>query len=319
MKRKKTGLIYHKTYLEHEPGAFHPESPARLISIMEYLSEIQLIDKLELISPSPAEHQWISTIHTDEYINFIKYSCAHKNFQLDADTIICQNSYDVACLAVGGVLNAADAIMSGKIENAFCAVRPPGHHAECNRAMGFCIFNNVAIVAKYLQEKYGLTKILIIDWDVHHGNGTQNSFYQDSSVFYFSIHQFPFYPGTGRIEETGDEEGLGYNLNIPVKAGNGDEKYIKIFKNQLLPVVYMFKPDFILISTGFDAHYQDPLSAMQVTDEGFKKMTEIICEIADIFCNGRIISILEGGYNLQTLPKSIATHIKILKNGESDE
>ena len=220
---------------------------------------------------------------------------------------------------MGESLIAADAIMKEKITNAFCAIRPPGHHAEKNRALGFCLFNNIAITAKYLQQKHAIEKILIIDWDVHHGNGTQNAFYEDATVFYFSIHQSPHYPGTGLINETGIRKGERFTLNVPLTAGHGDEDYIEAFQSKLLPAANKFKPDFILISAGFDAHRDDPLAGMQLTETGFAKLTEIAADLADEFCNGKIISFLEGGYNLEKLAASVAAHIEILIKKSSHE
>ncbi len=215
-------------------------------------------------------------------------------------------------MAAGGMLSAIDAVMAGKVENAFCAVRPPGHHAVRDRAMGFCIFNNIAIGAKYIQEKYGLSKILIVDWDVHHGNGTQESFYEDPDVLYFSLHRYPFYPGTGSLSQKGQGDGLNLNLNFPLPAGSTDEDYLEIFEAQLKPAVVSFSPDFVLISAGFDAHVEDPLGGMAVTEEGFAMMTQIVKEIAQQCCESRLVSILEGGYHLQALADSVDAHIRVL-------
>ncbi|HEX9970586.1 MAG TPA: histone deacetylase [bacterium] len=313
---KRTGLVYHEDYLLHHAGSLHPESPERLQSIMNYLAETKLLTKLNRIEPYPAAIDWIATIHSRDYIESIRRICedyGHSN--LDADTAVCPDSYRVALLAVGGALAAADAMMNGEIDNAFCAVRPPGHHAEKNRAMGFCLFNNIAILARYLQQKYQLEKILIVDWDVHHGNGTQNAFYDDATVFYFSIHQWPHYPGTGLQTERGIGIGEGFTLNIPLAGGHGNEDYIRIFQNDLAPVVKAFKPNCILISAGFDGHWDDPLAGMQLTEAGYGQLTEVILEFANEFCGGRIISLLEGGYNLEMLAKSVATHIDALRNG----
>jgi len=307
-----TGLVYHEDYLRHFAGRGHPERPERLESIMNHLSETKLLDKLVSIEPYSAEIDWIATIHTRDYIDSIEQACAQGYGHLDADTGVCPESYPAALLAAGGAMAAVDAVMDNKIDNAFCAVRPPGHHAERNRARGFCLFNNIAITARYIQQQYQLEKILIIDWDVHHGNGTQNSFYDDPSVFYFSIHQWPHYPGTGLHTEKGIGKGEGFTLNVPLASGHGNNDYIDIFNNQLVPAAKNFQPDFILISAGFDGHYQDPLAGMQLTEKGYGRLTQIVVDLAEEFCKGRIISLLEGGYNLEVLARCVAAHLEAL-------
>ncbi len=258
--------------------------------------------------------EWVTAIHSPEYAKRVRDSCREGVKYMDSvDTPISPESYDVALAAVGGVLSAIDEVMAGNVSNAFCAVRPPGHHALRDRAMGFCLFNNVAISARYVQRKYGLSKVLIVDWDVHHGNGTQAAFYDDPTVLYFSTHQYPFYPGTGSEEEKGTGEGLGYNVNVPMPAGSGDEEYIKAFKEILKPKALEFKPDFVLISAGFDAHKDDLLGGMNVTVKGFEEMTAIVKDIAETCCNGRIVSVLEGGYNLSGLAESVEAHILALQ------
>jgi acetoin utilization deacetylase AcuC-like enzyme len=311
---RKTGLVYHKDYLLHQAGHGHPERPERLESIMNHLSETKLLEQLVRIEPYPADIDWIATIHTRDYIDMINQCCETDYHYLDADTGICPDSYRIALLAAGGAMAAADAVMNKKIHNAFCAVRPPGHHAERNRARGFCLFNNIAITARYLQKKYQIEKVLIIDWDVHHGNGTQNAFYDDPTVFYFSIHQWPHYPGTGLQSEKGIGKGEGFTLNVPLTGGHGNEDYIDAFEKLLVPAAKNFEPDFILISAGFDACYQDPLAGMQLTEKGYSQLTRIIVELANEFCEGRIISLLEGGYNLEILAHSVAAHIEVLRS-----
>jgi acetoin utilization deacetylase AcuC-like enzyme len=202
--------------------------------------------------------------------------------------------------------------MNKKITNAFCAIRPPGHHAVRDRAMGFCIFNNVAIGARYIQTKYNLSKILIVDWDVHHGNSTQATFYDDPNVLYFSCHQYPFYPGTGSEAEKGSGKGLNYNINVPLPAGAGDSAYLKVFNEKLKPAALSFSPDFVLISAGFDAHENDLLGGMKVTSEGFARMTQLVKQIAEKCCEGRLVSVLEGGYELEGLSASVEAHIRVL-------
>ncbi len=315
---RKTGLIYHQDYLRHYAGAGHPERSERLESIMEYLTKTKLLYKLVRIDPYPAGIDWIAKVHTVDYINFVKQACEHDYRYLDADTGICTDSYRIALLAAGGAMVAADAVMDKKVNNAFCAVRPPGHHAEKDRARGFCLFNNIAISARYLQQRYQIEKVLIVDWDVHHGNGTQNSFYDDPTVFYFSVHQWPHFPGTGLQIEKGIGKGEGFTLNVPLSGGNGNDDYIDVFENQLVPAAKNFKPDFFLISAGFDGHYQDPLANMQLTEKGYGQLTQIVVDLADEFCEGRIISLLEGGYNLEMLARSVATHIETLLGNQNE-
>lgn len=313
---KETGIVYNSIFLQHDTGLGHPERPQRLKAIAENLG---LLDEnsassLQKIPFVPAPLEWINTVHDFEYIRRVRQSCRDGVEYLDsADTPISEKSYEVAVSAVGGVLSAIDAVMSGKVKNAFCAIRPPGHHALKDRAMGFCIFNNVAIGARYIQKKYSLSKVLIVDWDVHHGNGTQDIFYDDPTVLYFSTHQYPFYPGTGSKGENGKGKGAGYNINVPLSAGSGDKEHIRAFKEVLKPAAIKFSPDFILISAGFDAHKDDLLGGLKVTSKGFSKMTGIIKEIAQKCCEGRIVSILEGGYELKGLADSVAAHISILQ------
>ncbi|MFZ5515681.1 MAG: histone deacetylase [Candidatus Zhuqueibacterota bacterium] len=308
-----TGFVYHDDYLLHTMGEWHPEQPKRLTSIVNYLRKNDLWDSLIHIQPYPAEVAWLETVHARPYIQSVEAACQSDQFQFDADTAVNRHSYRVALLAVGGALAAADAIVAGKVKNAFCAIRPPGHHAEKDAAMGFCLFNNVAITARYLQRQYDFKKILIIDWDVHHGNGTQNAFYSDPSVFYFSTHQWPHYPGSGLKTERGEGDGLGYTLNVPMASGQSDAEYVEVFEQILLPAAQRFEPDFILISAGFDAHSLDQLSGMEMTRVGYGKLTEIVMRLADEYCDGRIISLLEGGYNLEMLAQSVARHLEVLQ------
>jgi len=308
-----TGFVYHDDYLLHTMGEWHPEQPKRLTSVVNYLKKNDLWDSLTHIPPYSADVAWLETIHSSQYIQSVEAACQSDQFQFDADTAVNRHSYRVALLAVGGALAAADAIVAGKVKNAFCAIRPPGHHAEKDAAMGFCLFNNVAVAARYLQQNHGFKKILIIDWDVHHGNGTQNAFYSDPSVFYFSTHQWPHYPGSGLKTERGEGEGLGYTLNVPMASGQGDGDYVEVFEQILLPAAQRFEPDFLLISAGFDAHSLDELSGMEMTRVGYGKLTEIVMRLADECCDGRIISLLEGGYNLEMLAQSVARHLEVLQ------
>lgn len=228
------------------------------------------------------------------------------------DTQISEESFEIARLSAGSALRLVDGVMEGKLDNGFALMRPPGHHAERDLALGFCLFNNVAIAARYIQKKYGLKKILIVDWDVHHGNGTQHYFYEDPSVFYFSVHQYPFYPGTGSAEEKGRGAGLGTTVNVPLPAGCGDGEYLEVFKKSFYPRAIEFAPEFLLISAGFDAHACDPLGQMEVTREGYKKMTMIVQSVAEKCAGSRIISLLEGGYHLEALADSVQVHLESL-------
>ncbi|MBI4651298.1 histone deacetylase [Candidatus Desantisbacteria bacterium] len=307
----KTGFVYSPYYLEHNTG-HHPENPKRLQSIIKELKEKKIFEKLLHIDPYKATEQDISLAHDTDYAKEVWKKCVQKISNIDVDTVICEESYNVALMAVGGVMRGVDAVAGGEVENVFCAVRPPGHHAEKACGMGFCLFNNIAIGARYAQKKYGLKKILIVDWDAHHGNGTQNIFYSDPSVLYFSIHQFPHYPGTGKKEETGTGEGKGFTVNVPVNAGISEEDFLKKFSEELIPHAKKFKPDLFMISAGFDSHFEDFLASLPLTDKGFAMMTEIVKNLAKESCNGKIVSVLEGGYNLKALARAAALHIEIL-------
>ncbi len=308
-----TGFLYDPVYLKHDTGTGHPERPERLTAINDRLEQRGLLQHLVRLKPTAASPDWITTVHTPDYVERVKKSCQAGTGYVDTpDAPASRDSYEVALYAVGGVQVAIDAVMRGTITNAFCAIRPPGHHALKDRAMGFCLFDNVAIAAKYIQQKYKLTKVLIVDWDVHHGNGTQAAFYEDPTVFYFSVHQSPFYPGTGSAEEKGRGKGLGFTLNVPLEAGSGDARYQKAFLEQLRPAAAAFKPDFVLISAGFDAAKDDLLGRMKVTPGGFAELTRIVKEIAEQYCQGRLVAILEGGYNLESLAASVEAHVGVL-------
>ncbi len=309
----KTGLVYHPAYLGHDMGAGHPESPNRLRAIMQHLEQCGTAARLTMIAPREAEDEWIMQIHRPAYLSMLKTNApASGRLSLDSDTSMSPGSLTAAYLAAGGALAAVDAIMNKQVEHVFCAVRPPGHHAEAGRAMGFCLFNNVAIAARYVQKKYGLKRVLIVDWDVHHGNGTQHSFEDDPSVLFFSTHQFPHYPGTGRESERGRGAGEGFTINVPMEAGEGDEEYRSVFQKSLVPVADAFKPEFVIISAGFDAHKDDPLASMGLTEEGYADLTGIVAGIAKRHAEGRIFSSLEGGYNLTALAASVDSHIQAL-------
>jgi acetoin utilization deacetylase AcuC-like enzyme len=309
-----TGLVYHEDYLKHRTGPVHPEHEGRLIAIIDHLKKSDLWDNLLPITPSPADTKWILKVHTAEHLKFVKEACERGATVLDreGDTYVCRESYAVALLVVGGVLAGIDAVIGDKVKNAFCAVRPPGHHAGSSRAMGFCLFNNVAIGTRYAQEKYGLERVAIVDWDVHHGNGTQEIFYEDPSVLYISTHQYPYYPGTGSASERGKGEGEGFTLNLPLSAGTDGEEYVKLFKEKTVPALQDFNPDFLLISAGFDAHKDDPLAAIFLDESTYAEVTRMLAEFAKKHCHGRIVSVLEGGYDLTALPRCVEAHLREL-------
>lgn len=306
-----TGFVCHADYLEHDTGTYHVETEARLRAILTAVKKSGLSEKLVELEVKLAEVGQIEKIHSQTYIESLKRFCEAGGGHLDGDTPVCSRSYEVALLAAGGVIGAVRAVVKGQVDNAFCAVRPPGHHAERDRGMGFCLFNNVAIAARCLQ-KEGLAKIAIFDWDVHHGNGTQWAFYDDPAVFYASVHQYPFYPGTGAASDTGEGAGRGYTLNVPMPGWCGDEEYLSLIDETVLPAIRKFGPDFFLISAGFDAHRADPIGGMRVTTEGFAEMTSKVKEFAEKSCNGRLVSVLEGGYDLDKLAESVVAHISVL-------
>lgn len=308
-----TGLVSGDVYLRHHTGLGHPERPERLTAILARLEQSNLLARLVPIPPTPASTDWIAKVHHPDYIRRVAADCRDGVGYVDSpDAPASTDSYDVAIHAAGGVLAAVDAVIQGKVRNAFCAVRPPGHHALTNRAMGFCLFNNVAIAARYLQSKHKLARVLIVDWDVHHGNGTQAAFYADPTVLYFSTHQFPFYPGTGSATETGEANGRGFTLNAPLPPGTDDAQYQRVFQTVLQPAAAAFRPDFLLVSAGFDAAEGDLLGAMRLTPEGFATLTRIVKQIADEQCQGRLVTVLEGGYHLDRLAACVEAHIRAL-------
>ncbi len=309
-----TGLVYHPDFLLHDAGPRHPERPERLKAIMAGLERSGLLEILVRIEPRPAAEQWLAQIHTSAYLKELEEATQQAPRQLDPDTRVSPDSYRVAKLATGGVLTAVDAVVTGKISNAFAVIRPPGHHALPDRAMGFCLLNHVAIAARYIQKKHGLRRILIVDWDVHHGNGTQDVFYDDPSVLYFSTHQFPYYPGSGSAEEQGTGAGLGTTVNVPLPSGSGDAEILKAFREKLIPAAEAFRPDFVLISSGFDAHEQDPLAQLRITTPGYAALTQIVVGIAERHAKGRLVSLLEGGYDLKALAQATEAHLRVLMN-----
>ncbi len=311
----KTGFLYDERYQEHKTGRYHPEVPARLVCVYQGIKDAGLLSKLIPLKASPADLKWIELVHDRPYIERFKKACRSGESAFDSpDNQMCPQTYDVALLAVGGILDAVSQVMNGNLDNAFCAIRPPGHHAETNKAMGFCYFNNVAIAARYLQKQHGIKRVGIIDFDVHHGNGTQHIFEGDSTVYYYSIHEHPSfaYPGTGREFENGKDFGYGFTKNSPVLPGQGDEEYKNQIEKDLLPAFKEFNPEVILVSAGFDAHTDDDMSDMRLSTAGFSWIMKKLMALAEQTSKGRIISVLEGGYSLKRLPELAANHVKIL-------
>ena len=307
----KVGFVYDPIYLKHDTGQ-HPENANRLKAIMRYVERTGPWQQLVPVKPRAATIQELSLVHDRKYISHIQEVADKGGGWLDPDTVVSADSFKVARYAAGGVIKATDTVMAGELDSVFALVRPPGHHAGTRRAMGFCLFNNVAIAAKYALKKYVLGRIAIIDFDVHHGNGTQAAFYDEPRVLYISAHQSPHYPGTGSIDEVGDGRARGTTVNIPLPAGCGDGEYQRVFEQIIVPVVRRFNPQLILVSAGYDAHWADELAMMRMTITGFARITRIIKEMASQLCNGRLILSLEGGYNLTVLSSSVKAALDVL-------
>ncbi len=301
---RKTGIVKDSRYLQHSAGFAHPESPERLAAIYEMLDNPGMSWKFTEIEPRAATPEELAAIHSPSYIDYVAGTEGEDSVMLDPDTVTSPETYQTAKLAAGGFCNAINNVITGDVDNAFAFVRPPGHHAEHDAAAGFCIFNNVAIGAMHAILKHNMQRVLIVDWDLHHGNGTQHSFYNDPRVLYFSSHQYPYYPGTGGMDEIGRGSGKGYTVNVPLGGGAGDSEYVKIFRRILEPVAMEFNPELVLLSAGFDIYYQDPLGGMRVTPQGFAALMRILMNIADSCCQGRLVAVLEGGYHVQGLTKS---------------
>ncbi|TDI34844.1 MAG: histone deacetylase [Acidobacteria bacterium] len=309
-----TGFVFHPLSLHHLTGSDHPERPERVLAIQDRLRDGGVLAELEVLQPEPVETRWLREVHSPDYISRVEQACADGRPVVDsADTAISPGSWKAALLAAGGALQAVDRVMSGEWANGFVSCRPPGHHAEHNLAMGFCLFNNVAVAAAYLRARHGLERVAIVDWDVHHGNGTQHIFEDDPSVFYASLHQWPLYPGTGRAQERGRGAGVGATLNCPMDPGAGDDAYLKVMEEQVLPALAKFAPQAILVSAGFDAHRDDPLSATMVTEEGYRRMSRLLLDLAADACQGRLVSMLEGGYDLRALAASVEIHLQEMR------
>jgi acetoin utilization deacetylase AcuC-like enzyme len=311
---QKSALLADPIYRQHLAGRLdHPERPERYDAVVRALEGSGLINALTRIPLRAATEDELLLCHTPQYLRIARHDVeSGRPFLSTGDTDIGPNSWEVAAHAVGGVLNAVDTVITGGARNAFCAVRPPGHHANAVRGMGFCLFNNVAIAARYAQRKYGIGRVLIVDWDVHHGNGTQDIFYADGSVFFFSTHQWPLYPGTGRRDETGEGSGEGTTMNFPFPAGSGRAEILGAVQNSLMPAARKFRPELVLISAGFDSRIGDLLGQFTLTDDDFADLTRAVMEIADAHAGGRVVSLLEGGYNLSGLASASVRHVEAL-------
>ena len=309
-----TAFVHHPLYEKHDTGLGHPETPARYRVIMDAVRrDEQLWNMLVEITPDKAQQGLVQAAHTKEHFKRVENAFGDGLDRLDADTTISMQSFDAALFAAGGACRAVDAVMTEEASNAFVAARPPGHHATAEHAMGFCLFNNVAVAARYAQNRYKeIERVAIVDWDVHHGNGTQGIFYTDPSVFFFSMHQYPWYPGTGSRGETGHGRGVGTTLNVPVKAHTQASDQKSSFEAAIGEISSTAKPDLIIISAGFDAHLYDPLGQLRLMDEDFRSMTATVLQWAKETCGGRVISCLEGGYNLDTLGETVRVHVEQL-------
>jgi acetoin utilization deacetylase AcuC-like enzyme len=326
------GFCSSPRFVEHLTGPHHPERPDRIRAIHRAVQAAGLIDSpdpfpefridlgplppsgvklIELEEPAPLDEQWIRLVHDQKYIDRVRRVCTAGGVLDQGDTPVCPASFDLARMSAGGVVQCCDAVMSGRVRRAFSAGRPPGHHAEPDRPMGFCLFSNVAIAARYLQKKYHLPHLAIVDFDVHHGNGTEAAFDDDPSVLFISLHQDPrtCYPGSGYDWDVGTGAGRGTTLNLPFNPGSNDQDYLRVMEQRVIPKLDDFRPEFLLISAGFDAHYDDPLAQVNLSEEGFARITQLLVAAAERHCEGRVVSALEGGYNLGALGRSVVRHL----------
>jgi acetoin utilization deacetylase AcuC-like enzyme len=310
-----TGYVYDPIYLEHDLRG-HPENQQRLKAILRVLEQYGMMERLVSIPAMPISMERLERCHTRSYIEQVRRVAERGGGHLDADTYLRPASYDAALMAAGGLMEATRAVLDGEVENAFALVRPPGHHALRNRGMGFCLFNNVAVAARYVLAERRLDRVLIVDFDVHHGNGTQDEFYDDPAVMYISTHQYPYYPGTGYFSETGAGAGQGSIVNVPLGGGVGDQGFARIFAELIEPVAWRFQPQIILVSAGYDAHWDDPLATMQLSISGYAAIARALKELADELCAGRLVFTLEGGYHLEALAYSVLNTFAVLLGDE---
>ncbi len=308
---RKTGFFTDDLFLQHDTGAGHPECAARLAAIRNRLEKTAFFGQFAALGARTASVDEIGLVHEREYVRAVDAFCRRNGRQLDADTVVSAQSYQAAALAAGAGLEAADRILTGEIDRALLLLRPPGHHSLPGRAMGFCLFNNIAVTARYLRSQ-GVERVAILDWDVHHGNGTEATFYDDPAVFFISLHQYPFYPGTGAAADRGVGPGDGFTLNVPMPRGSDDADYRAAFANTVRPALETFRPEFILISAGFDAHKRDPLAGLALETSSYEWMTRELLDIAGAHSKGRVISFLEGGYDLDALAESVEAHAAAL-------
>lgn len=315
---RRTGLLFDRRFANHKTGPHHPERSDRATTLCDLFEE-DAFRGLARVEARLATEGELKLVHRADHVAAVAASASRALTYFDADTPASAGSFEAARLAAGGAIAMADAILAGDIDNGFAALRPPGHHAEAERPMGFCLFNNVAVVARHLVAERGLSRVLVLDWDVHHGNGTQNSFFDASDVMYVSTHQYPFYPGTGAAEEVGRGSGAGFTVNVPMPAGAGDQEYGAAFRDLILPVVRQFAPQFVLVSAGFDAHRDDPLASMALSTQAFAAMTDALVEVADQSAAGRLMLLLEGGYDLAALRDGVALSVGRLREPQRFE
>jgi acetoin utilization deacetylase AcuC-like enzyme len=315
----RTGFHVHPRYTAHVAPAAHPERPERIERLLELAARAGELGVSVFDSDRTATDVELERIHTRAHVESVAATDGTSGAMLDADTYVCADSHRTARHAAGALLDLVDAVVDGDYRHGFAAVRPPGHHAEADRAMGFCLFNNVAVAARHLTDRHGLSRVLIVDWDVHHGNGTQHSFYEDPRVLFISTHRSPFYPGTGSVEETGVGEGEGLTVNVPLPYGCNDSDFLAVFDRVTTPIADRFQPEFVLVSAGFDAHVADPLGGMTVTEEGYAAMTRRVLSVAHRWSGGRCVAVLEGGYHLDALSDSVAVVLGAMASFDAPE
>jgi acetoin utilization deacetylase AcuC-like enzyme len=311
-----TAFFYSPIFLDHDTGRGHPESPDRLLAILQTLEREKLWPRLLRVDPEPAALETIQLNHGRGYIDLVRRECDEGDGQLSTgDTVICAATWAASLKAAGAASQAVDLIVAGRVRNAFCAVRPPGHHARPNGGMGFCVFNNLAIGVRHARHRHGLARALIVDWDLHHGNGTQETFWDDPAVMQFHTHQGGIYPGTGWPDERGGGEAEGNIMNYPLRPGCGIEVFERLYREELVPAAHRFKPDIVFVSAGYDSHRDDPLGMLKLDEEGFARLATIVNDLAKELCGGRLVLCLEGGYNVDAQGASVAATLRVLSGG----